>query len=229
MDEPKYDVLRFKKVDFDNYTAAELANGTGGCMLAGKPYIIWLSEDEVKKHTTDDIILNYDDCYKKDEVTGPYYVVQSGLTFLHEDYPRSEAETTVTLKPNGGNENIAGIVDIDYLQQVDMKSSYLSRTDNKRGNIPAGSYMFYQGDIVLTNKVHTQKGYRAWIEMTEKSGQSAKELRMVLDDDTAQGIRAIVYEGGAQGKTFNLAGLQMQGDTLPKGIYVKGGKKMIVR
>lgn len=102
-------------------------------------------------------------------------------------------------------------------------------TEDVVSNIGSGYYAAFLGkdNTVFKAKTGTTKGFRAYFAIP--NGVKAPELRVVIDG-TATSIKSInseVVESNAP--VYNLQGQRVDGNNLTPGIYVKAGKKFVVK
>ncbi len=116
----------------------------------------------------------------------------------------------------------------DPNKDVNNKSSMfiLSKVDGDLG------WYYYTNDYMTPNKAYLDLS--PWDELYHQNERLARELRFVFgkDDDGATGIIAPKYAEKVDGPLFDLNGRRVaDGDAygLKKGIYVTGGKKIVVK
>ena len=133
--------------------------------------------------------------------------------------------------------------DVNYSQpsQMQVEASGLSASGatfygsyESPSVVPAGAYMLSRGNLVHTAVEHNVKAYRCWLLADEDTAGEPQQLKMRLTqtDGTTTDIRgieetpAILLEG-----IYNLAGQRMAAgkQTLPQGIYIINGEKVIVK
>lgn len=104
---------------------------------------------------------------------------------------------------------------------------------------PAGAYVFSDGDMYHLASPKTIRGFRGWI--TDESGQQALQAKIhlltgedeVYGQPTSIGTLQSVEEAGPhdvynlQGQMVRRAATTLQG--LPAGLYIMGGKKIMVK
>lgn len=78
-----------------------------------------------------------------------------------------------------------------------------------------------------TNKVQP---YRAYLSVKYDAGAGAREFFSIdFGDGETTAIDKVDVEKTMTGEVYNLQGVRMQGEKLPKGIYVRNGKKFVVK
>lgn len=107
----------------------------------------------------------------------------------------------------------------------------------QRNYIPKNSYVLANdGKWYYTSNVYSVQGFRAWIQTT--GGSVSGKLTFAIDgvnEGLATDISGLYTESSTHnnGAVYNLSGqvVRANGDTtdLPKGIYIKGGKKFVVK
>lgn len=112
----------------------------------------------------------------------------------------------------------------------------------KQENIaPAHAYYVTNGDMYYLSSPYTVKGFKWWITADESSSSTAKGLTFNFIDPNS---RVVTYIAGVSvdrkaeephsSAVYNLAGQRVADDasaigSLPKGVYITGGKKFINR
>lgn len=128
---------------------------------------------------------------------------------------------------------------IKYVDQTSVMTSTVHGTGmtftgsyTNHTNVSSGSYMFSKGNLVHTNKDHTVKAYRCWLEEKAPSGRM---LMFSLNGNGMGGTTGIqVIEENKQNTNtgiYNLGGVRMNTnnvDKLSKGVYVINNKKVVV-
>lgn len=123
-------------------------------------------------------------------------------------YPRIlPSGPVVPISPNllVGNENDA---------------AYQKSTINYVLTETAGSYSF---DKVETG---TNPANHAYLALSESLADGKNRFPL---DDIASGMPSVIMDNDAAGKIFNLMGIEMDPENLCPGIYIKNGKKFIIR
>lgn len=71
-------------------------------------------------------------------------------------------------------------------------------------------------------------GTLEWAAEDYCEGRSNAPLEYILDSDMS-GVMNVEISDGADAPVFNMQGIRMNPETLPKGIYIRGGRKFIVK
>lgn len=186
-------------------------------------------------------------------IINPQLAISSGDEVTHRveaynDITVSEYYTInqVTFKSTDKLES-ATISDEEFQQgastdgQMRMAGTYVSLTKTDEGGnpIPAGSYVLSGGSWkYAVNGVNKVSGLRGWIETKAETG--SKNLIFNIDgvdeEEVSTGIDGI-YVDGVQTNTsapksgiYSISGQKMSCTTsLPKGLYIVNGRKMIVK
>ncbi len=89
-----------------------------------------------------------------------------------------------------------------------------------------GVYYIASNKLKLANGTQKLKGFRAYFTTTSEA-----RLSMFLDDEETTGIEGLnVKDTQLEGEVYNLNGMKMtEGSKLQKGIYVKNGKKVVIK
>lgn len=90
---------------------------------------------------------------------------------------------------------------------------------------PSGAYLLSKNQLVLLNKVNPIKGFRAYFN--DVTGTAAKLSSSWSLDDITTGITTFGDNPEADHKVYNLSGQRMTSSSLPAGIYIVNGKKMV--
>lgn len=173
---------------------------------------------------------------------------------LHRDittYPNVEVEDyytinqvsfTSTVEANVANDVIEeGASTDDPGMQMVGTYIYLNNSDKKDHAIPAKSYFLSNGHwMYTTSGVWSVKGLRGWIETGKKEQTSSKNIIFNIDgvdeEEVSTGIDGLFVDGvqtdisAPKSGIYSISGQKMSGTTsLPKGIYIVNGRKMIVK
>ena len=99
--------------------------------------------------------------------------------------------------------------------------------------VPSGSYMLNGGDMVHTATDHNVKGYRCWLVETTPSTQALQMAFSKSSGSEATGIRSIEESQQSENtQIYSISGIRMDShhtNKLPKGVYIVGNKKMIIK
>ena len=71
------------------------------------------------------------------------------------------------------------------------------------------------------------KALRAYF--TVPGGSGAKDYTFEVDSFVPTSIANIQIEGDGDGAIYNIGGQRVEGKSLPKGIYIRDGKKFVVK
>lgn len=227
-----YDKNHPQRIIFDPITANR--NDPDAIAIeAGKLYLVKPTADGGMPTGQPTKTFTYGD--KTISVTNYYTIV--GVTFKHKNDVK-DVNYSARVMGDTGNE------DFDTKQQVQFVGTYVKCFDNNN-NIPANSYVLNGNNeggtagLWYYRTVPTKtKGFRGWLQSV--NGQNSKgfecEIEGVVDqvngDVTAiEGIEAAQQHDA---NIYNLNGqLVRQGATstegLPSGLYIVGGKKVVVK
>lgn len=102
---------------------------------------------------------------------------------------------------------------------------------NKPAQVPSGSYILRQGDLVHTATVHNVKSYRTWLQEITPS-DAVLSMSFAKGDNEMTAIK-VVEEAKQNASTgiYSVSGMRMDGTNignLPKGVYIINNKKVIV-
>ena len=227
-----YDENHPQRIIFDPITANR--NDPDAIAIEeGKLYLVKPTADGGMPQGQPEKTFTYGD--KTISVTNYYTIV--GVTFKHKNDVK-DVNYSARVMGTTGNE------DFDTKQQVQFVGTYVKCFDNTN-NIPANSYVLKGNNVGGTaglwyyRTVPTNtKGFRGWLQSA--NGQASKgieyEINGVVDqvngDVTA--IEGIEAEQQHDANIYNLNGqLVRQGATstegLPSGLYIVGGKKVVVK
>lgn len=163
------------------------------------------------------------------EVTGPYYTIDR-VSFtpsaVNADYATKHASTDESGFSYPGKEC-----------KLTMYGTYIKQA------APKHSYILYGGDMYHLTSDYRQKGFNCWIEDEHQMTNPAERHRMsftaymdgVSDDTTTDITEMLVYGGSSEdGTVYNIQGQAVSkcgidGKPLPKGIYIRNGKKIIIK
>lgn len=226
-----YDKNHPQRIIFDPITA-DRNDPDAIAIEAGKLYLVKPTADGGMPQGQPEKTFTYGD--KTISVTNYYTIV--GVTFKKKSEIADNAYSGRVMGDTGNE-------DFDTKQQVQFVGTYVNCYDNN--NIPANSYVLNGNNVGGTTglwyyrTVPTKtKGFRGWLQSA--NGQASKgieyEINGVVDqvngDVTAiEGIEAAQQHNA---NIYNLNGqLVRQGATstegLPSGLYIVGGKKVVVK
>lgn len=172
----------------------------GVFMAKNTPYIINVSSTTLEKHPTDATYESIDD----GEVTGSLFFVDNSISYDKSD----NYETT-------------------HSANADADAFTLTGSYNAEQTLATGSYVFSKGNLYHTIKDHTQKAYRCWITYT--GTDASTQLKGFSVDDATTGIHSVINETATGNNAlYNLMGQRVNAPTLP-GLYIMGGKKVLVK
>lgn len=226
-----YDENHPQRIIFDPITAKR--NDPDAIAIEeGKLYLVKPTADGGMPTGQPEKTFTYDG--KTIKVTNYYTIV--GVTFKHKKDVK-DINYSARVMGTTGNE------DFDTKQQVQFVGTYVKCFDNNN-NIPAYSYVLNGNNeggtaglwYYRTVKTKT-KGFRGWLQST---GQASKvfeyEIEGVVEqvNGNATAIDGIESAQQHSANIYNLNGqLVRQGATstegLPSGIYIVGGKKLVVK
>lgn len=227
-----YDKNHPQRIIFDPITA-DRNDPDAIAIEEGKLYLVKPTADGGMPQGQPEKTFTYGD--KTISVTNYYTIV--GVTFKQKKDVK-DINYSARVMGTTGNE------DFDTKQQVQFVGTYVKCFDNNN-NIPANSYVLNGNNVGGTTglwyyrTVETKtKGFRGWLQSA--NGQASKgieyEINGVVDqvngDVTAiEGIEAAQQHNA---NIYNLNGqLVRQGATstegLPSGLYIVGGKKVVVK
>lgn len=166
---------------------------------------------------------------KTNVITGPYYTIDR-VSFKPSDVTEDEAA-----RHTGDAEGPFTHAQCDC--KLQLYGCY------QRQNAPATAYMLYGGDMYHLTSPYRMKGFDCWIEDEHQVENPKARHKMGFStylDGVSDGETTDIYEA-LTGKTdkedgtiYNMQGQMvggngMQAAQLPKGIYVRNGRKFIVR
>lgn len=169
-------------------------------------------------------------CYKLDYTSGdnitataeestlaansPVLVIGTAST----DYKFVSTATSGSAATGSGQTSAYGVLVGNY------DADYVVPTDNYILTNHSGVVGFRKANGT-TNKVQAN---RAYMSVTHSAG--AREFFGIdFGDGETTAINKVDVEKKMTGEVYNLQGVRMQGENLPKGIYVRNGKKFVVK
>ena len=86
-------------------------------------------------------------------------------------------------------------------------------------------------NLLKPNSTNALKSLRAYFTVPVASGASsgAKNYTFAVDSFVPTSIDNIQIEGDGDGAIYNIGGQRVEGKSLPKGIYIREGKKFVVK
>ncbi len=204
----------------DDSLVVSAVHDTVTVMQAGKPYIIKPSDlDEEEENYI--YTLTVDSKTVTDTLKAPFFAVPM-VTFTTplENSIVKGSEVTSTLD-----------------EGIYMEGTYLAGA-----SIPQYSYAISASNglwYYLPKSGVTSKGFRAWIRTGKDAAASAPAMANLFIDgiqiagDEATALEQIVLQRETSGSVYSLSGQMVSAngslEGLPKGIYIMGGKKYVVK
>lgn len=151
-------------------------------------------------------------------VNGPIYFIK-GVNYTKSVNEQPVSDMDFSHDANGPDHN-----------DIRFKGTYVHLDGSTNDKIPANSYAFSGGDIYHLSSPHALKGFRFWIEDFRPNGSNLS----FCFSDTPSGIRVVeLADMLGNGKVYNLCGQEMSVgngmNSLPGGIYVVSGKKVVIK
>ncbi|MBQ2209344.1 MAG: hypothetical protein II404_05210, partial [Prevotella sp.] len=100
---------------------------------------------------------------------------------------------------------------------------------------PVNSYILtnHSGSVAFRKVANADKNlvkpYRAYMSVTTPIQSAPAFFGIDFGTDGTTAIKAVEKPVVDDGEIYNLQGVRMTGSNLPKGIYVKNGKKFVVK
>lgn len=196
-------------------------------MQGGVPYII--------KPTKDPGVLSGDEIEARvgngEEhtitIAGPLYSIL-GVTKKDNGLPTIHP-ITVTSESGNASVTMTGTFYADYadssLGQPTLNQNYLNSND---------AYIIYQGTMYHLNKPKRIYATYCYLYSPKSSTGGAKEMKMYVgDEDVTTAIEGLSFTTDdvvtSQDVIYNINGQRIGNNSLQKGIYIKNGKKYIVK
>lgn len=178
------------------------------------------SDAEVKALSTFDVndegttlILNFGDA--SEIAAGQPYMVRV-----------QEAVSTITAEGKIINTATAPVQEFSNdLYNCNFHGNYYYLEGTKNGYVPHSTFIISNNLFYLVNSNVKMKGFRGYIEATEKATGAPVKAMSFTTDAVVTGTLGIQYEGLEDGCIYNLQGLRQS--KLQKGINIVNGKKVL--
>ncbi|MCQ2205967.1 MAG: bacterial Ig-like domain-containing protein [Bacteroidaceae bacterium] len=178
------------------------------------------SDAEVKALSTFDVndegttlILNFGDA--SEIAAGQPYMVRV-----------QEAVSTITAEGKTINTVTAPVQEFsNELYNCNFHGNYYYLEGTKNGYVPHSTFIISNNLFYLVNSNVKMKGFRGYIEATEKATGAPVKAMSFTTDAVVTGTLGIQYEGLEDGCIYNLQGLRQS--KLQKGINIVNGKKVL--
>ena len=178
------------------------------------------SDAEVKALSTFDVndegttlILNFGDA--SEIAAGQPYMVRV-----------QEAVSTITAEGKTINTVTAPVQEFSNdLYNCNFHGNYYYLEGTKNGYVPHSTFIISNNLFYLVNSNVKMKGFRGYIEATEKATGAPVKAMSFTTDAVITGTIGIQYEGLEDGCIYNLQGLRQS--KLQKGINIVNGKKVL--
>lgn len=159
---------------------------------------------------------------------GTPFVVKSTVTGLYQIYPATTPNVITTLE---------NYYESSPSNNVCFVGSFVSEKPMESGKTYASGYNCYginsDGDKFIKMSATTKTTYfRAFLASSNSTFSRALSLSFDNGDGTTEIVSLKDVNGMetvGDGAIYNLQGVRMNGDNLPRGIYVKNGKKFVVK
>ena len=166
-------------------------------------------------------------------INGPLYSIL-GVTKTTEgldEFGNPETIQPITVTSESGNASVTmtGTFYADYadssLGQPTLNQNYLNSND---------AYIIYQGTMYHLNKPKRIYATYCYLYSPRSSTGGAKEMKMYIgDEDVTTAIEGLSFTTDdvvtSQDVIYNINGQRLGSNSLQKGIYIKNGKKFIVK
>ena len=144
-----------------------------------------------------------------------------------EDY--TEEETSKTYNPIALNKGLTYTGDANMLEYNRDENGFTKTTKSEnvyyyKLAIKSGNVGFYWG---AENGVAFEMTKPSTAYLTVPQSMGVQSFALNLEEDVTTGIATVVTDENAP--IYNLQGIRMNGKNLPKGIYIQGGKKFMVK
>ena len=93
--------------------------------------------------------------------------------------------------------------------------------------IPTDAYFVKDNYLLQAGTGCTMKGTSAYFSIPDAASVSARELSIIIDGNDATGITNIVTGKSTDNGWYNLQGQRLEAPS--KGVFIKDGKKVLVR
>ena len=160
-------------------------------------------------------------------IDGPLYSIL-GVTKKDNGLPEIKP-ITVTSESGNASVTMTGTFYADYadssLGQPTLNQNYLNSND---------AYIIYQGTMYHLNKPKRIYATYCYLYSPKSSTGGAKEMKMYVgDEDVTTAIEGLSFLDEdvvtSQDVIYNINGQRLGSNSLQKGIYIKNGKKFIVK
>lgn len=137
-----------------------------------------------------------------------------------------EAVSTITAEGKTINTITAPVQEFSNdLYNCNFHGNYYYLEGTKNGYVPHSTFIISNNLFYLVNSNVKMKGFRGYIEATEKATGAPVKAMSFTTDAVVTGTLGIQYEGLEDGCIYNLQGLRQS--KLQKGINIVNGKKVL--
>jgi hypothetical protein len=152
--------------------------------------------------------------------------LEAGTPYLVLPTQDKTAESPIVLTGVNITATSAGKVTIDgYTFKGIYSPTPFAENDHTIRFVATGNKLKYP------NTTNPLKALRAYFIVPDGSGASspAKDYFYDVDSFVPTSIANIQIEGDGDGAIYNIGGQRVEGKSLPKGIYIRDGKKFVVK
>ena len=189
-------------------------------LVANTPYLIYMTKETIEAHKK----LSYKNTWDAGDISGEIYKLDKdseagGVTYGIDE--KSQA---------------AGEVDFDdpFVDKWELRELVFKGSYNPHQELKIDDYIVNDGELYhLTTAGHWMQGFRCWlVPISNGSASSAKTFCLGFVNDEPTDIKGVEDDKSEARslKVYNLNGQQF--DSLlgvQPGIYIVGGKKMVIR
>ncbi len=201
--------LEFKIKSLDNISENEVVMKAGQCYIINPGY-----EGNTGELTIGD--------REGKPMNGPYYVI---------DRVSYDSENSATIEV---------VEEADAHQWPGSDCRLITKGSYEPVDVSKNAYLLYSGTLYHLTETYRSKGYCWWIEDIHQMGTNGKSHLMfncsIMDDSNGTtDVMTLKMDGNGNilddnDAIYNIQGQKMSNDTaLPRGIYIRSGKKYVVK
>lgn len=190
-------------------------------LVANTPYLLYMTKETIEAHKN----LSYKNTWDAGDISGEIYKLDKDSEAGGVTYGIAETRQA------------AGEVDFDdpFVDKWELRELVFKGSYNPHQELEIDDYIVNDGALYhLTTSGHWMQGFRCWlVPISNGSASSAKTFSLGFANDEPTDIKGVEEDDQSEArsqKVYNLNGQQF--DSLlgvQPGIYIVGGKKVVIR
>ena len=154
-------------------------------------------------------------------------VSEESLNFISVTSTEANQPYMIYVTQDFTEATIEGVTIVDGTPVQNLGNASFIGSYDALTEIPTDAYFVKDNHLLQAGTGCTMKGTRAYFSIPDAASVSARELSITIDGNDATGITNIVAGKSTDNAWYNLQGQRVEAPS--KGIFIKDGKKVLVR